>query len=172
MQIYTVPYLLEQGKSNTSTEELAQMLIGEFTKDLEYLSFDFLPGLVKVSRFPRNGQRSKIGVVDGIVDGNSNLKLSIVVDRACSNTCPHRLESRRDQIIYQERSSMETYGETGERRDDIGLLVWSNCRGETTPDSSRRNRLELLRIGGHAGGKRERNGQGLGYIYLPKLYYH
>ena len=50
-----------------------------------------LLGIIGVVRDNRGG---KVGVVDGVVDGDRNLKAAVVVDHGAGYTRPHRLEDR------------------------------------------------------------------------------
>jgi len=84
-------YLLQQGRSDTSTQELAEMLDRKFAESLQNKLLDFFGIFVGVVGVVRNGGRGKIGAVDRVVDRHCDLILGVVVDdRACDGS-PHRL---------------------------------------------------------------------------------
>jgi hypothetical protein len=49
-----------------------------------------------------NSCGGKIGAIDGIMDGYSNLHLSVVVDWVAGNTSPHRLDNENFNIKRSE----------------------------------------------------------------------
>ena len=84
-------HLLEQAQSNTRTEELAKVLLREMADGLNDMLFNGLGLSIRLSRVIRDHAGGEIGVVDRVVDGDGNLKASVVVHRRTGDTSPHRL---------------------------------------------------------------------------------
>ena len=86
-----ITHLLEQAEGDTSTEELAQVLLGELAQSVENVLLDLLGLRVGLGRVIGNRAGREVGVVDRIVDRDGDLKAGVVVDHGAGNTGPHGL---------------------------------------------------------------------------------
>ena len=87
-------YLTEQRDGDTSTEELAQMLLRELAQGLDDMLLDGASLRVGVVGVVRDDGRREIGVVDRVVDRDGDFVTGVVVDGGTGNTSPHGLEAR------------------------------------------------------------------------------
>ena len=90
--IVKTTYLLEQGQSDTSAKEFAEMGDAELAQGLENVLLDLFGIFLGVVGVVRDHGRCEIGAVDGVVDGNRDLVLGVVVGHAASDGSPHRLD--------------------------------------------------------------------------------
>lgn len=80
-------HLTQETEGDACTEELAKMLMGEVAKCLDDMFLN-VRGIVGIVIEEIVGE---IGIVDGVVDGDGDLVVLVVVDDGARDTCPHRL---------------------------------------------------------------------------------
>ena len=67
------------------------MLLRELAQGVEDMLFNFFSLGIWFGGIIWYDGRREIGVVDGVVDGDGNLKARVVVDYSSGDTSPHRL---------------------------------------------------------------------------------
>lgn len=85
--------LFEETKSNTCSEELAQVLLGEFAESLEDMLLDLHRGFFELAWGEGDHGGGKVGAVDRVVHGYGDFKSRVIVNDAASDASPHRLEN-------------------------------------------------------------------------------
>ena len=80
------------------------MLSGELAEDVKDMLLDVGCLLLGIIGVVRDNRRRKVGIVDGVVDGEGNLEASVVVDHRSGDTSPHRLmnlETRNERVVIR-----------------------------------------------------------------------
>lgn len=131
---------MEQGKRDTSTEELAVVILGELGKRIEDVLFDVLGRDSGLAFRERDQGRREVGVVHGVVDGDRNLETTVVRRRRSRDTGPHGLQEGRGMRSIESGwiDGAATDGERGQALNE-GLLPAGLGEGR-----ARRDGLELL----------------------------
>ena len=91
--------LLKQAEGNTGTEELAHVLGGELAEALEDVLFNLRGLSLGIACGVGDHRGRKVGVVDGVMDGDRELVASVVVDHSTCDTGPHRLHGMKRRCM-------------------------------------------------------------------------
>lgn len=82
------------------------MLGRELAQRVENVSFNLVGLDGSLSFGEGNDLGSVVCVVDGVMDGDSNLKTAFVGNSTSSNTSPHRLSNKSKSVLSTDKTSV------------------------------------------------------------------